>query len=269
MGPARAPGRSYEVSLSAAHAALAGRERQVQGDDVAAQHACLGSQGDPVAGAHYLPDHDARGASHAVCYGRGRARDDRLKASRRSELADAAGSKRCLVSEVTSTDVPSKRADGVRDPTHENAAGCQGRSHLVERLQDLGLVEVLEQVGGRDRRIVSRTRGESGAEVPLVDPSNPCCVRECRLLWTEIYAFRVVSVCLQQSDKLALPAAKVDYGSSCRRRKEGADVAPVDKPDCLTAAGASVLRGVGLIKTALQVGKAHLSHVKILSEYNA
>jgi hypothetical protein len=51
--------------------------------------------------------------------------------------------KRCLVREVTVADVPSERADGVRDPVHEDAAGRQCRGHGIERLENLWLGEVL------------------------------------------------------------------------------------------------------------------------------
>jgi len=74
---------------------------------------------------------------------RRRAREDRVEVGRRGELADAARGKRRLVGEVAGPDVPAERADGVRDPAHEDAAEGQRRGHVIERLENLGLGEVL------------------------------------------------------------------------------------------------------------------------------
>ncbi len=103
-------------------------------------------------------------------------------------------------------------------PAHEDAAGSQRRGHIVERLENLGLGEVLEQVGGGDRRVVRRMRGEDGAEVSLADSGHACRVGECHLLRADIYAFR-----LPQPDELTAPAAKVNDGSGPRRRQQGTD----------------------------------------------
>ena len=59
---------------------------------------------------------------------------------RHSGLADAAGGERRLVREVTVADVPSERANSVRDLTHEDAA--RRRRHVIERLKNLGHREV-------------------------------------------------------------------------------------------------------------------------------
>jgi hypothetical protein len=47
--------------------------------------------------------------------------------------------------EVPVVYVPSQRTGGVRDPAHQDATGRERR--VIERLENLGLGEVLEQVG--------------------------------------------------------------------------------------------------------------------------
>jgi len=110
--------------------------------------------------------------------------------------------------------------------------------------------------------------GENGAEVPLADPGHACRAGECRLLWTDVYAFRVKAVRLKQPDEFAASAANVDDGTGHGRRKQGTDVTPVNKSSRLAAAAASVLRGVGLVETVPRVGQASCSHNQILLGYS-
>ena len=123
--------------------------------------------------------------------------------------------------EVTVTDVSSERADGVRDPAHENATGRQRCGYVIEGLENLPLGAVLEQVGGRDRRVVTRMPGEDSAEVSLTDPGYACGMGEGRLLWTDIDALCVKTIRLQQPDELAPPAAYIDDGADRGRRQRG------------------------------------------------
>ena len=173
---------------------------------------------------------------------------------------DAARGERRLVREVTVADVPAERADGVRDPGHEDAARRQRRGHVIERPENLGLGEVLQQVGGRDRRVMSRTCGEDGAEVPLPDPGHARGAGERRLFRADVYALRVEAVYLQQPDELAAAAAKVDDGAGRGRWQQRTDITPVDKSSRLVAVAVGVLSGVRLVETAPQIGQAHRSH---------
>jgi len=187
-------------------------------------------------------------------------REDRVEAGRRGELADAARGKRRVVGEVASLDVPAYRADGVRNSAYEDATGCQRCGHVVERPENLGLGKVLEQVGGRDRRVVSRLRGEDGSEISLTDPGHACRMGQCHLFRTDVYALRVKAVRLQQPDELTPSTAKVDHGSGRGCRQQRADVAPVDESSRSPSAAADMLCGVCLIKTAPQVVQSSCSH---------
>jgi hypothetical protein len=78
---------------------------------------------------------------------------------------------------------------------------------------------MLEQIGSRDRRVVTRLLAEDGPKVPLEDPGHARHAGECRLLRADIYALRVEAIRLQQPDELATPAANVHHGTGRRLRK--------------------------------------------------
>jgi hypothetical protein len=88
---------------------------------------------------------------------------------------------------------------------------------------------------------VSRLLGQHGAEVPLADPGHAGRAGEGRLLRTDIDALCVKTICLQQPDELAAPAAKVDDRSGLGRRQKGTNVTSEDKSRRLVSAPADVL----------------------------
>jgi hypothetical protein len=108
---------------------------------------------------------------------------------------------------------PFQRTGDVRDPAYQDATGCECR--VIERLENLGLGEVFEQVGVRDRRVASPMRGDDGTEVPVPDlgyASYASYAGEYPMFRTDTDALGVKIVGLHQLDELAVPAAKTDDG---------------------------------------------------------
>ncbi len=75
--------------------------------------------------------------------------DDRGKARRRGDLADAASGMGRLMREVAVTNSSSKGTGCVRQPRDEDATGNERARYPIKRVQYLSLGEMLKDIGGR------------------------------------------------------------------------------------------------------------------------
>lgn len=197
---------------------------------------------------------------------RGQGCEERPEASRRGELVDAARRERCLVPKAVGPDVPVARADGVRDPAHEDAERPR-RGHIVELPESPGPGEVFKRVGGRAWRVVRRMHSEDCAKVPVADLGPACRVGKCPLLRAYVYVLSVKAVCRQQPDEATARAAIINDGSGLRRQQQGMDVTSENESRRVCSVVAGMLRGVRLIKTASKVVQSDCRHLRILLEY--
>ena len=112
---------------------------------------------------------------------------------------------------------------------------------MRELVRPAAAVEGHSSLPDRELSVVSGIRGAKAAEVPVADPSQPCCAGECRLVRTDIDALRVKAVRLRQPDEATAPTAQVNDESDRGWRRRGTDVTQVNKSSRLGSVAAEVL----------------------------
>ena len=163
---------------------------------------------------HAATDHfPYRGPSKALCamnrWWRGKGFDI-FESCCSAKLAKASGCKRGFMSDVAIPIVPTKRAHRVGHAQDQDATRAKRIVDAVQRLKNLGLCQVLEEICGRHN--VERIATKALPIVPefnLRDPGRMC---EFDLLRADVDASRILITMVEKlSHKSTLPAAKVDY----------------------------------------------------------
>jgi hypothetical protein len=128
------------------------RERQVLGDNMAAEQSRLGGKRDLVQAAHWLPGHRPSRAHETVRDWRAGPHGDTAETCCSGKLLDASGGKRRLVREVPVPDVTAERTDGIRHPGNEDPTWFQAPGDVVEGLEHLLFGQMLEEICRGDCR---------------------------------------------------------------------------------------------------------------------